>query len=244
MNRLQGKIAIITGAAQGMGSAHAKAFIDEGAKVVLTDLNAADGNALAKSLGENAIFVEHDVSDAAGWRRVVDAAEAAFGPVNVLVNNAGIIGPVSMTAELDEDAYARVCAINQTGVFLGMKAVLPGMLAAGGGSRDDEACRRRIWGSQHPRELGPPGLRQDADDGRRDRRGWRRRGGGYSAAPLCRVRRNLEPGLVPRVRRSLVHHWRRTCHRRRDDRRLTNSSWLTSDISEKSFVNKRVDNLS
>ena len=134
MNRLQGKIAIITGAAQGMGSAHAKAFIDEGAKVVLTDLNAADGDALAKSLGEHAIFVEHDVSDAAGWRRVVDASKAAFGPVNVLVNNAGIIGPVSMTADLDEEAYARVCAINQTGVFLGMKAVLPGMIEAGGGS--------------------------------------------------------------------------------------------------------------
>ena len=134
MDRLKGKIAIITGASQGMGSAHGKAFVNEGAKVVLTDLNAADGDALAKSLGENAIFVEHDVTDAAGWRRVIDAAEAAFGRVNVLVSNAGIIGPVSMTADLDEDAYARVCAINQTGVFLGMKAVLPGMLAAGGGS--------------------------------------------------------------------------------------------------------------
>ena len=104
MDRLKGKIAIITGASQGMGSAHAKAFIDEGAKVVLTDLNVADGDALAKSLGEHAIFVEHDVSDAAGWRRVVDAAEAAFGPVSVLVNNAGIIGPVSMSADLDEAA--------------------------------------------------------------------------------------------------------------------------------------------
>lgn len=134
MNRLQGKIAIITGAAQGMGSAHAKAFVDEGAKVVLTDLNAADGNALAQSFGDNAIFVEHDVSSAEGWRRVVEATEAAFGRVNVLVNNAGVIGPVAMTAELDDEAYSRVCAINQTGTFLGMKAVLPGMLASGGGS--------------------------------------------------------------------------------------------------------------
>ncbi|GAC1577999.1 MAG: glucose 1-dehydrogenase [Sphingomicrobium sp.] len=134
MNRLHGKIAIVTGAAQGMGSAHAKAFVDEGAKVVLTDLNAAEGGALAKSLGDNAIFVEHDVSDTPGWRRVVEAAEAAFGPVNVLVNNAGVIGPVALTAELDDEAYARVCAINQTGVFLGMKAVIPAMLASGGGS--------------------------------------------------------------------------------------------------------------
>jgi len=134
MNRLQGKIAIITGASQGMGSAHAKAFVDEGAKVVLTDINGADGEALAKSLGDAAIFVEHDVADAGGWQRVVEAAERAFGSVNVLVNNAGVIGPVAMTAELDEAAYVRVCAINQTGVFLGMKAVLPGMIAGGGGS--------------------------------------------------------------------------------------------------------------
>ena len=134
MNRLQGKIAIITGASQGMGSAHAKAFIDEGARVILTDINAADGDSLAKSLGHAAMFVEHDVSSAAGWHRVVEAGERAFGPINVLVNNAGVIGPVAMSAELEEEAYLRVCAINQTGVFLGMKAVLPAMLAHGGGS--------------------------------------------------------------------------------------------------------------
>lgn len=134
MDRLAGKIAIITGAAQGMGTAHAEAFVAEGAKVVLTDLNAAGGQALAERLGSSAIFVEHDVADAKDWARVVDAARAAFGTVDVLVNNAGVIGPVTATAELDEDAYARVCAINQTGVYLGMRAVLPGMLEVGGGS--------------------------------------------------------------------------------------------------------------
>lgn len=134
MDRLKGKIAIITGASQGMGSEHARAFVEEGARVVLTDLNAADGEKLAEELNDRAIFVEHDVADAGHWRRVVEAAEATFGTVDVLVNNAGVIGPVSMTADLDDDAYARVCAINQTGVFLGMKAVLPGMLRGGGGS--------------------------------------------------------------------------------------------------------------
>lgn len=134
MDRLQGKIAIITGASQGMGSAHASAFVNEGAKVILTDLNAEAGDALARTLGASAIFVQHDVAEAAGWRRVLDAARQAFGVPNVLINNAGVIGPVAATADLDEDAYAKVCAINQHGVFLGMKTVLPGMVAGGSGS--------------------------------------------------------------------------------------------------------------
>ena len=132
--RLAGKVAIITGAAQGMGAAHARMFCAEGAKVVLTDVNVAGGAALAAELGEGVLFVEHDVRDVAVWRAVVARAEAAFGPVTVLVNNAGIIGPVASTIDLAPDDYANVCAINQTGVFLGMQAVLPGMVAGGGGS--------------------------------------------------------------------------------------------------------------
>nr|WP_197277345.1 glucose 1-dehydrogenase [Sphingomonas profundi] len=134
MHRLGGKVAIITGAAQGMGTAHARAFVAEGARVMLSDLNGAAGTALARELGENARFVEHDVADAAGWRRVVAEAEAAFGAVTVLVNNAGIIGPVTSTIDLAEADYLRVCAVNQLSTFLGMQAVLPGMVAAGGGS--------------------------------------------------------------------------------------------------------------
>ena len=134
MARLNGKIAVITGASQGMGTAHARAFVAEGAKVVLTDLNATAGEALAEELGAAAIFVEHDVADAAGWARVVAAAEARFGPINVLVNNAGIIGPVAKTEELSQADFLKVCAVNQLGVFLGMQAVLPAMVAQGGGS--------------------------------------------------------------------------------------------------------------
>jgi len=134
MGRLSGKVAVITGASQGMGEAHAKAFVAEGAKVILTDINAEAGAALAASLGESALFVRHDVADAAGWAAVVAQGEARFGPINVLVNNAGIIGPVAQTIDLAEADFQRVIAVNLTGVFLGMQAVLPSMVALGGGS--------------------------------------------------------------------------------------------------------------
>ena len=134
MGRLIGKVAVITGASQGMGEAHAKALVAEGAKVILTDINEVAGSALAASLGDNALFVRHDVADASGWADVVAQGEARFGRINVLVNNAGIIGPVAQTIELDEDDFLRVIAVNMTGVFLGMQAVLPSMVAHGGGS--------------------------------------------------------------------------------------------------------------
>lgn len=134
MSRLAGKIAIITGAAQGMGEAHARRFVAEGAKVVLTDINESAGQALATELGGNARFVRHDVSSAAAWRAVVSTAESAFGAVNVLVNNAGVLGPIAATADFSEDDFLKVCAINQLGVFLGMKYVVPSMQKAGGGS--------------------------------------------------------------------------------------------------------------
>ena len=90
MARLEGKVAIITGAAQGMGATHATEFIKQGAKVVLTDLNEEKGAALAAELGENALFIKQDVTSEQGWADVVAKAEEVFGPVNVLVNNAGI----------------------------------------------------------------------------------------------------------------------------------------------------------
>ncbi|KJE22096.1 dehydrogenase of unknown specificity, short-chain alcohol dehydrogenase like [Frankia torreyi] len=134
MSRLNGKIAIVTGAAQGMGEAHARRFVAEGAKVVLTDLNEERGKQIAVELGENAHFVVHDVASLADWRRVVDETEATFGPPTVLVNNAGVLGPIVSTVDLDEDAYLKVCAINQHSQFYGMKSVIPAMQKAGGGS--------------------------------------------------------------------------------------------------------------
>ncbi|MCG7335140.1 glucose 1-dehydrogenase [Sporosarcina sp. ACRSM] len=133
MARLDGKIAIITGAAQGMGASHARKFIEEGAKVVLTDLNDEKGNALAAELGENALFVKHNVTSADDWTTVVAETEKTFGPVNVLVNNAGITMAKSIL-EVTEEEYRRIVEINQVSVFLGMKSVIPSMQKAGGGS--------------------------------------------------------------------------------------------------------------
>ncbi|SEO06555.1 3alpha(or 20beta)-hydroxysteroid dehydrogenase [Mucilaginibacter gossypiicola] len=134
MERLKGKVAIITGAARGMGESHARTFIAEGAKVILTDLSEAAGAALAKELGENAIFIKHDTTNAEQWAAVVKAGEEKFGPINVLVNNAGILGPIAKTAELTEADYQKVCNVNQHSLFYGMKATLPSMLKAGIGS--------------------------------------------------------------------------------------------------------------
>jgi 3alpha(or 20beta)-hydroxysteroid dehydrogenase len=134
MGRLDGKVAIITGASQGMGEAHARRFVAEGASVVMTDINADMGKKIAAELGEKALFIEADVTSLADWRRVVAETEATFGPVTVLINNAGIIGPISETVDLDEESYHLVCAVNQHSQFYGMKCVIPSMQQAGGGS--------------------------------------------------------------------------------------------------------------
>ncbi|MBD3107461.1 glucose 1-dehydrogenase [Bacillus sp. AGMB 02131] len=133
MARLEGKVAIITGAAQGMGASHARKFIEEGAKVVLTDLNEEKGQAFAAELGESAIFVKQNVASAEDWQKVVEAAEEAFGKVDVLVNNAGITMAKSIL-QVSVEEYRRIVEINQVSVFLGMKTVIPAMQKAGGGS--------------------------------------------------------------------------------------------------------------
>lgn len=133
MGRLDNKVAIITGSAQGMGAAHAKLFVEQGAKVVLTDLNEEKGQAFAAELGENAIFVKQNVANEEDWATVVAKAEEAFGPVNVLVNNAGITMAKNMF-DVTVEEYRRIVDINQVSVFLGMKTVAGSMKKAGGGS--------------------------------------------------------------------------------------------------------------
>lgn len=133
MGRLENKVAIVTGAAQGMGAAHAKRFIEEGAKVVITDLNEEKGAALASSLGQNAIFVKHNVTSEEDWAAVITKAEEAFGPVHILVNNAGIsVNKGLQTLTLDD--YRKIVDINQVSVFLGMKAIIPSMQKVENGS--------------------------------------------------------------------------------------------------------------
>ncbi|WP_022979781.1 glucose 1-dehydrogenase [Ideonella sp. B508-1] len=133
MNRLEGRVAIITGAARGMGAAHARAFVREGARVVLTDVLEDEGRRVAAEIGDRARFVTHDVSRAEDWDRVVAAAEQAFGDVGILVNNAGM-GFASPLEATTEAQFRRVVEVNQVSVFLGMKAVLASMTRAGGGS--------------------------------------------------------------------------------------------------------------
>lgn len=135
MNRLHNKVAIITGAARGMGASHAKMFVEQGAKVVLTDLDESKGQALAQALGkDNALFVRQDVTRLQDWQATVRQAQEHFGSITILVNNAGILGPVAGVCALNQEDYLQVCNVNQHAVFYGMQAVLPAMVEAGIGS--------------------------------------------------------------------------------------------------------------
>ena len=133
MGRVDDKVAIITGGAQGMGAADARMLVAEGAKVVIADILDEPGQALADELGDAARYVHLDVSDEEQWQAAVDATLTAFGKVNVLVNNAGIV-QVAPLKSLDVDKWNRVLAVNLTGAMLGIKAVLGPMKDAGGGS--------------------------------------------------------------------------------------------------------------
>ena len=133
MGRLDDKVAIITGGARGMGSSHARLFSKEGAKVIIADILEEEGQALARELGGNVKFLTLDVTKAADWDELVTETEKVFGPVNVLVNNAGISMNKSIE-EITDEEYRRIVNINQVSVFLGMKAVIPSMKKGGGGS--------------------------------------------------------------------------------------------------------------
>lgn len=133
MGRLDGKVAIITGGAGGMGKMHGKYFVKEGAKVIIADLESSDGEKVAEELGSDALFVAFDVTSEDSWKDLVKKSEEAFGPVSVLVNNAGIVKQNSIEATSLEE-YRQTIHINQDGVFLGMKYVLPSMKKAENGS--------------------------------------------------------------------------------------------------------------
>jgi 3alpha(or 20beta)-hydroxysteroid dehydrogenase len=130
---LAGACAIVTGAARGQGAAHARALVAEGARVLVTDVLDAEGEALVASLGGAARYRRLDVADETQWTDAVAAAEEAFGRVRVLVNNAGILrhGTVLQT---DRRAFEETMTVNVTGVYLGLRAVAASMTAGGGGS--------------------------------------------------------------------------------------------------------------
>lgn len=127
MGRLNGKVAVITGAARGIGAAIARKLAAEGANVVMTDILDAEGESEAQRIGGAARYLHHDVASAADWQHVVASAEKLFGPVDILVNNAGIIGPVAFVESISEEEFDRVMAVNLKSVYLGMKAVMPSM---------------------------------------------------------------------------------------------------------------------
>lgn len=136
MGRLDGKVALITGGANGQGAAEARLFAREGAAVVITDLADDTGEALAAGIraeGGRAHYAHHDVADDAAWARVVTDAMARFGGLHVLVNNAGTIARRGINAIALAD-WDRVLAVNLTGAMLGMRHASPLMRASGGGS--------------------------------------------------------------------------------------------------------------
>jgi 3alpha(or 20beta)-hydroxysteroid dehydrogenase len=131
-SRLNGKVAIVTGAGGGQGRAEAELFVAAGARVVLTDV-IGDVHEVAGRLGEAAIAVTHDVTDPAGWAEVATRAGEAFGGVDVLVNNAGI-HRVRPLLDTSEELFRRVLEVNLIGAWHGIQAVAPSMIARGGGS--------------------------------------------------------------------------------------------------------------
>ena len=131
--RLEGKVAIITGAARGQGAAEARLFASEGAKVLVADVLEEEGRETADAIGEAAAFERLDVSSEKDWQRVVAAAQQRFGSLTTLVNNAGVVR-YSAFEETSLDEYMSVIDVNQIGTFLGMRTVVPALTESGGGS--------------------------------------------------------------------------------------------------------------
>jgi NAD(P)-dependent dehydrogenase (short-subunit alcohol dehydrogenase family) len=131
MGRLEGKVAIITGGASGMGAAMVKRFRQEGAEVISSDIQEAAGQSVAEGVG--ALFLRQDVSEEEGWKQITDLARERFGRLDVVINNAGIVTGKSIQ-DVDMDTWHRVIGINLTGVMLGCKYGIATMVENPGGS--------------------------------------------------------------------------------------------------------------
>mgnify|MGYP000291573315 CR=1 FL=1 len=134
MGVLNGKVAMITGASRGIGEAAARLFADEGAKVCLLARSRDDIARIAGEIGDAALAIPCDVSRYWEVEAAVNACIEAFGGLDILINNAGVIEPVATMAESDPDAWGHVIDINLKGVYYGMRAAMPVMTARGGGS--------------------------------------------------------------------------------------------------------------
>ena len=199
MGRLDGKVALITGGARGMGKSHVRHFVAEGARVVFGDVLDDQGAAVAAGLGEQSCrYVHHDVTSEADWAAAVAPALDAFGRLDVLVNNAGVL-KFAAIADMSLADFRRVLEVNAVGCWLGMKAVIEPMNAAGGGSIVNissiegftgaaglsaysaskfavrgmtKAAASELGAVRHPGQLGPSrrGADPDGHGGGRDRR--------------------------------------------------------------------------
>jgi 3alpha(or 20beta)-hydroxysteroid dehydrogenase len=148
MRGLAGKVVLVSGAARGMGEATARRFVEEGARVVLGDILEAEGEAVAKELGDAARFVRLDVTDGDAWRAAIAVAQEEFGGVDVLVNNAGVLG-FGAVADMPLEEYRRIIEVNQVGVFLGMQAAVPALEASGGGAIVNISSVEGMGGGSH-----------------------------------------------------------------------------------------------
>ncbi|MEE3328883.1 MAG: SDR family oxidoreductase [Myxococcota bacterium] len=133
MGRLSTKVALITGAARGTGAVMAKLFAEEGARVVIADIQEDEGQALARELGDPATFVRLDVRLEEDWRAATQTTQKHFGGLDILVNNAAVL-QISALDQTTREDFVRLVEVNQLGPFLGTQAVLEPMKARGGGS--------------------------------------------------------------------------------------------------------------
>ncbi len=143
--RLAGKVAVITGAGSGIGRASALLFAREGAKVVCADISGRQDKTAA-DIGAAAVAVQADVTKSVDVRQMIATAANSFGRLDILFNNAGMSGKRGPLAELDEDSFDTVVAVNLKGAFLGMKYAIPQMLASGGGSVINTASASALVG--------------------------------------------------------------------------------------------------
>ncbi|KAJ7016583.1 hypothetical protein C8F04DRAFT_981192 [Mycena alexandri] len=133
LSRLQGKVAIVTGGGSGFGAAIARRFGEEGAKVIVTDINVVGGEKVATQNPANLVFQRMDVTQESDWKAVVDLAFSKFGGLDVLVNNAGTSYQNKPTTEVTDDEWERVFKVNVKSIFLSGKIVLPRMIEQGKG---------------------------------------------------------------------------------------------------------------
>ena len=137
MNRLQNKVAIVTGAAGGMGESIAQLFAQEGAQVLATDIQFEKMNAWVQEARKSGLPIEcisHDVTSEADWQKVVEKAVSLFGKIDILINDAGIYQPMETTEATSLDRWNQILSINLTSAFLGAKAVLPHLKSTGKGA--------------------------------------------------------------------------------------------------------------